>query len=123
MNKTEIKVKWLEELRSGGHEQVPGTLKAVKPDGTFGYCCLGVLEEKVLGNQITAVQLLDPSEVGLGTEYEGPTSTYVRLKEDVIGDWSLTDEFIEKNDKGWTFSRIADYIEKHWYPDTEETVE
>ena len=32
MNKTEIKVKWLEELRSGGHEQVPGTLKAEKPD-------------------------------------------------------------------------------------------
>lgn len=114
MNKLEIKTKWLEELRNGGHEQVPGTLKAVKPDGTFGYCCLGVLEEKVLGNQITAVQLLDPSEVDLGTGYEGPTSTYTRLKEDVIGDWSLTNEFIEKNDEGRTFAEIADYIEKEW---------
>lgn len=123
MNKLEIKTKWLEELRNGGHEQVPGTLKAVKPDGTFGYCCLGVLEEKVLGNQITAVQLLDPSEVDLGTEYEGPTSTYTRLKEDVIGDWSLTDEFMEKNDEGWSFPKIADFIEKYWNPDANETVE
>ena len=123
MKKTEIKAKWLEELRNGGHEQVPGTLKAVKPDGTFGYCCLGVLEEKVLGNQITAVELLDPCEADLKSGYGGPTSTYTRLKEDVIGDWSLTDEFVEINDEGWTFPRIADYIEKYWNPSVDETVE
>ena len=46
MTKQTIKAKWLEELRNGGHEQVQGTLKAVKPDGTFGYCCLGVLGKK-----------------------------------------------------------------------------
>ena len=32
MLKQTIKTKWLEELRNGGHEQVPGTLKAEKPD-------------------------------------------------------------------------------------------
>ena len=121
MTKEEIKAKWLEELRHGGHEQVPGTLKGIKSDGTIGYCCLGVLEEKVLGNQITAIQLLDPDEdlylgyVYLG--YDGPEGTYTRLKEDVIGDWPLTDDFIEKNDNGWTFPEIADYIEHNWNPD------
>ena len=122
MTKEEIKAKWLEELRSGNHHQVTGTLKGIKSDGTIGYCCLGVLEEKVLGNQITAVQLLDPDE-DLGVEYEGPVSTYERLKEDVIGDWPLTDDFIEKNDNGCTFPEIADYIEHNWNPDAEETVE
>ena len=122
MTKEEIKTKWLEELRHGGHEQVPGTLKGIKSDGTIGYCCLGVLEEKVLGNQITAVQLLDPDE-DLYFGYDGPEGTYVRLKEDVIGDWPLTDDFIEKNDDGCTFSEIADYIELNWNPDAEETVE
>ena len=122
MTKAEIKAKWLEELRHGGHEQVPGTLKGIKSDGTIGYCCLGVLEEKVLGNQITAVQLLDPDE-DLYLGYDGPEGTYVRLKEDVIGDWSLTDVFIEKNDNGCTFPEIADYIEYNWNPDAEETVE
>ena len=123
MDKQTIKAKWLHELRHGGHEQVPGTLKGIKSDGTIGYCCLGVLEEKVLGNQITAVQLNDPSEVDLEMNYEGPTSTYERIKEDVIGNRSLTDNFIEKNDEGWTFPEIADYIESNWNPNVDETVE
>ena len=123
MDKQTIKAKWLEELRFGGHEQVPGTLKADKPEGTLGYCCLGVLEEKVLGNQITAVQLLDPSEADLGTDYEGPTSTYERIKEDVIGNRSLVDELIQMNDGGCSFRYIADYIELNWNPNVDETVE
>ena len=113
MTKEEIKAKWLEELRHGGHEQVPGTLKGIKSDGTIGYCCLGVLEEKVLGNQITAIQLLDPDE-DLYFGYDGPKGTYARLREDVIGDWPLTNDFIEKNDNGCTFPEIADYIEHNW---------
>ena len=121
MDKKTIKAKWLEELRHGGHEQVPGTLKGIKSDGTIGYCCLGVLEEKVLGNQITAVQLLDPDE-DLYLGYDGPEGTYVRLKDDVIGDRELTDNFIEKNDNGCTFPKIADYIEHNWNPDDKETV-
>ena len=120
MDKQTIKAKWLEELRNGGHEQVQGTLKAVKPDGKFGYCCLGVLEEKVLGNQIDAVKLLN---LDLKSEYEGPTITYNRLKEDVIRDRGLADELIDMNDEGWTFVEIADFIENEWNPGKEETVE
>ena len=124
MLKTEIKAKWLHELRHGGHEQVPGTLKGIKSDGTIGYCCLGVLEEKVLGNQVTAVKLLDPDDdIDFSMEYEGPSSTYTYLKQVVVGDQSLTNDFIQKNDNGWTFPEIADYIERTWKPDDKETVE
>ena len=124
MLKTEIKAKWLHELRHGGHGQVPGTLKGIKSDGTIGYCCLGVLEEKVLGNQVTAVKLLDPDDdIDFSMEYEGPSSTYTYLKQVVVGDQSLTDDFIQKNDDGWTFPEIADYIERTWNPDVDETVE
>ena len=124
MTKEEIKIKWLHELRNGGHEQVQGTLKGIKSDGTIGYCCLGVLEEKVLGNQIAAVKLLDLSDdLNMVMDYEGPTSKYERLKEDIIGNRSLVDDFIEKNDNGWTFKEIADYVEHYWNPDSKETVE
>lgn len=123
MLKTEIKAKWLHELRHGGHEQVPGTLKGIKSDGTIGFCCLGVLEEKVLGHQVTAVKLLDPDDVDLYMEYEGPKKTYIYLKEVIIGSGELVDQYTDKNDDGWTFPEIADYIERTWNPDVDETVE
>ena len=121
MTKEEIKAKWLEELRNGGHDQVTETLKGIKSNGKIGYCCLGVLEEKVLGNQVDAVKIVGLYE-DMGVGYEGPTSTYERLKDDVIG-VTLTDDLVEKNDNGWTFKEIADYIEHIWNPDSEETVE
>ena len=118
MTKEEIKAKWLHELRNGGHEQATGTLKTVKPDGTFGYCCLGVLEEKVLGNQINAVNLVGLGYTDLKLGLEGHAIIYNRLKEDVIGDRELTDDLINMNDEGWTLAEIADYIERDWNTDT-----
>ena len=124
MTKEEIKIKWLHELRNGGHEQVQGTLKGIKSDGKIGYCCLGVLEEKVLGNQVDAVKIVGLDEdVAYIPDYEGPTITYDRLKEDIIGNLELTDELMDMNDTGWTFPEIADYVEHCWNPDSEETVE
>ena len=122
MTKEEIKAKWLHELRNGGHEQVQGTLKGIKPEGNIGYCCLGVLEEKVLGNQIDAVKLMDSGRIDLSPEYVGPKITYDRLREDVIGDWELFDKLIERNDEGWTFTEISNYIERDWNTVTHETV-
>ena len=123
--KEEIKTWWLEELRNGGHDQVPGTLKGIKSDGTIGYCCLGVLEEKVLGNYLLAEGLVEP-EYDTDKPYygnEGPENTYAHLKDDVIGNRLLADDLIQMNDGGCTFKYIADYIEDNWNPDTEETVE
>lgn len=41
--KTEIKDRWLEALRSGEYKQGKGRLVKETDDGTFNYCCLGVL--------------------------------------------------------------------------------
>ena len=123
MDKQTIKAKWLHELRYGGHEQVQGTLKGIKSDGTIGYCCLGVLEEKVLGNQVDAVKIAALDEdIHHIIGYEGPTITYDRLKEDIIGNLKLTDELMDMNDTGWSFLQIANYIERNWNPDDKETV-
>ena len=120
MKKTEIKAKWLHELRHGGHEQVPGTLKVIKEDGSIGYCCLGVLEEKVLNHPVDTYYAIEDD---LTINYEGPTETYIYLKEVIIGSGELVDQYTDKNDNGWTFPEIADYIERTWNPDDKETVE
>ena len=125
MTREEIKTKWLHELRNGSYDQVTETLKGIKSDGTIGYCCLGVLEEKVLGNYLLAEGLVEP-EYDTDKPYycnEGPVNVYERLKKDVIGNRSLADDLIQMNDGGCTFKYIADFIENNWNPDTEETVE
>lgn len=78
---------------------------------------------KVIGNQIDAVKLIAPGCIDFSPEYVGPTSTYDRLRKDVIGDQKLVNDLIERNDKGWTFIEIADYLERDWNTDTHETVE
>ncbi len=125
MTKEEIKAKWLHELRYGGHEQVTDTLKGIKSDVTIGYCCLGVLEEKVLGNYLSAEGLVEP-EYDTDKPYYGnvgPVNVYERLKKDVIGNRQLVENLIQMNDRGCTFKYIADYIEHNWNPDAEETAE
>ena len=42
IDKQTIKAKWLEELRSGKHHQITGTLKDQFGNGEYGYCCLTV---------------------------------------------------------------------------------
>lgn len=41
----EVKKKWLNALRSGAYEQVTGALCKIKNEEVIGYCCLGVLAE------------------------------------------------------------------------------
>ena len=114
MDKQTIKAKWLEELRSGKHHQITGTLKDQFGNGEYGYCCLGVLAEKVMGLEVRIMDEDIPYD-------EGDTAIYV-IVDKIIGDCLLT-ACSEKNDEGWTFKEIADYIEHNWNPDAEETVE
>ena len=114
MNKTEIKTKWLEELRSGKHHQITETLKDQFGNGEYGYCCLGVLAEKVMG-----------LEVRIADEYylmdTGDPFVYSEVDK-ILGE-CLSGQFTNKNDEGWTFPEIADYIEREWNPNANETVE
>lgn len=113
MNKAEIKAKWLEALRSGDYLQVVGTLKGYRSDGSVGHCCLGVLAENVLGVELETMQYYEPDEI-LPPDYEGRAEVYSMIKEDIIGNNQKVNAFADKNDNGWTFPEIADYIEREW---------
>lgn len=105
MTKAEIKTKWLEELRSGNHHQIQGTLKDQFGNGEYGYCCLGVLAEKVMGLEVRIVDEDAPN-------YVGNTGIYEKIG-NTIGQY-FSDGCSRKNDTGWTFEEIADLIEKDW---------
>lgn len=105
MTKAEIKTKWLEELRSGNHHQVQFTLKDQFGNGEYGYCCLGVLAEKVMGLK---VRIMDEDIL----DDEGDTEIYEKIS-NIIG-YHFSDLYSHKNDSGWTFAEIADLIERNW---------
>ena len=117
MNKQEIKTKWIAELRSGNHKQIKGTLKGQTEDNTgAGFCCLGVLEEKVLGNNLVTTEVLVSDYDGdLYYNTEGPQEIYDKFRRsDFLGD-SLVTRLTSMNDEeGYTFAEIADYIEAKW---------
>ena len=104
MTKEEIKTKWLEELRSGNHHQITGTLKDQFGNGEYGYCCLGVLADKVMGLEVRIAYEDDPDE--------GDTKIYNEVNNLLGRHFSY--QCSDKNDGGWTFVEIADYIEREW---------
>ena len=112
MLKTEIKAKWLEELRSGKHHQITGTLKDQFGNGEYGYCCLGILAEKVMGMEVRIA--------GEDIPYDSGDPFVYKKVDEILGGF-LAANCSDKNDDGWTFPKIADYIEHNWDPDTEET--
>lgn len=93
----EIKKLWVEALRSGHFKQAKGRLV---DDGA--YCCLGVLCV-VQG----ATDLYAEFEGGVTRCYVGErfSAGLARDEQNTLGG---------KNDGGWSFSRIADYIEAHY---------
>lgn len=108
MSKSEIKTKWLEELRSGNHNQVEGTLCGTTEDGEVGYCCLGVLLKFVLNTDIA--QEPYPEE-GYGL-YEGRKEHYETIRNILHNDITL--EGSDMNDSGEPFEVIAKMIEEKW---------
>lgn len=105
MTKEQIKAKWLEELRSGKHHQIQRTLKDQFGNGEYGYCCLGVLAEKVMNLEVRIAHEDIPDD-------EGDTKIYEEVN-NIIGK-HLSAECSQNNDEGWTFEEIADLIERKW---------
>ena len=109
---------WIKALRSGKYKQA----KAVLEDSTTGgMCCLGVAC-KVLGAQRTP----SDGEIRYGKGSIGALPPGVQLAlgfKTNSGDFSIGhrkldnlvfSSLIELNDdKGWTFSEIADFVEKN----------
>lgn len=107
MTKTEIKTRWLEELRSGNHHQIKETLKDQFGNGEYGYCCLGVLAEKVMGIEIPVPQHTIDNDKDWD---EGPTEIYKQVDETFGVFISMRCSL--HNDNGWTFEELADFIER-----------
>lgn len=105
MDKQTIKTKWLEELRSGNHPQIQGTLKDQFGNGEYGYCCLGVLAEKVMGLEVRIADENIPND-------EGDQEIYDEVNDLLTNHMSA--QCSDRNDTGWTFIEIADFIEKEW---------
>lgn len=89
MNK-ELKAKWVAALRSGEFKQTTGTHFKEEENA---YCCLGVL---------CVVAEQPPLDRGEGNW---------DFTNKVMGDFLLTQSLYYKNDNGWTFTALADYIE------------
>lgn len=111
MKPSEIKQKWLEELRSGKHKQGVGTLKSVEADGSFAYCCLGVLQEKVLGEEIKPVVRSEYEDDLLP---EGDHLIYSDLRDIILSDF-IVEKCTRMNDElGMNFNDIANWLEEKW---------
>lgn len=107
MAKMDPKVKkaWIKELRSGKHKQCKGKLKRTSKINGDSFCCLGILQEKVLKipcSQKGTVLRNDAIEkAGMSMRTEGDPH---------IGKYAAS----TWNDmKQKTFPEIADLIEKY----------
>ena len=100
---------WMAALRSGKYQQIQGTLMGVSEFGETGYCCLGVLNN---------LFHLGPMEVVSFNEYgyifEGHEITYVRIMK-FAQDSRISRIATEMNDKGKSFSEIANALEEYYY--------
>ena len=103
MNKS-IAMKWVRALRSGKYKQGRDYLKEGER-----YCCLGVLQERVLGLKTIKREFLTKHACRLAGMYgvQGEARIIQMGGEDY---YSLADA----NDRGKKFSSIANWIEKHW---------
>jgi hypothetical protein len=107
--KPEIKQKWCSALRSGEYQQGRGRLR----DRSNGFCCLGVLSDLYIKEKGETWDLLE--EENIYTVHGEPNY----LTSDVAEWAELDHQFYNpanvatKNDEGWTFDRIADFIEEN----------
>ena len=118
----EVKELWLTALRSGEYQQGKGYLKLDYPNGSVGYCCLGVLTN--IASQLGVCNKLKKDDrnrwlvseqVFPGTEFEWSRSEGAYLLGSVK-DWSgvdLEDQFAlaDINDGSSDFDKVIEYIE------------
>jgi len=94
----QIKAKWIAALRSGKYEQTQDVMRRKLDNGKSGYCCLGVL------GSIRGAS--DSSLSRTGGKLSHPAiSKLLPLK--------TRETLAEKNDNGWSFKRIATWIQKN----------
>jgi hypothetical protein len=112
MNKKQkqIKENWLADFRSEKYKQTQGTLYSKR---TKGFCCLGVLQHRLLNGEIEKNY-----EKLIFDDAEAPAAMPSDLFLDSFGlNWVKENALYlsELNDdNGLSFCEIADYIEVNW---------
>ncbi len=104
----EWKVMWVDALRSGEYDQARQKLRVKKEIGRkFGYCCLGVLcdiHPEIRWDGDGWAEYKEVSEVSIL-----PTN----FLEDIGLEWKEMTDLTHMNDNGYSFDKIADYIEEN----------
>lgn len=109
-----VKKMWVKNLRSGKIKQGQHKLAKIE-DGEWKFCCLGVLTE------MYQTAMRRDGEPVLSEHMNGNRVVYDRCHEGMppvaVSDWanlgySTMEPLASKNDSGWSFKIIADWIEK-----------
>ena len=112
--KKNIKKAWVKALRSGEYEQGVGKL-CETIDGVDFYCCLGVLSNECLDGYWVKDE--NSAKWYFHDSYTECDSVFI-LPHIITKDLKITEEkwmgiLSEKNDNGWSFEEIADWIEEN----------
>lgn len=111
----EIKTKWLAALRSGDYRKSVHVLKRYFTTTKPGYCCMGVLCDIIKDDFGHASDLLEQNEPG--SFHNAKKSKFAVLDQSALHFTGVSPQhqrtLTSMNDKGATFERIANYIEKH----------
>lgn len=137
----EVMEKWVAALRSGEYAQTSGELRAANEDGSHSYCCLGVLcdlhrkEHNADGSDYHYQWETLPSRLCGSHRHVGAYANHTDNLPHSVREWAgvreddptIHCEFDEgdecegdhgitylNDDMGWTFSSLADVIEKQW---------
>ena len=103
----ELKTKWVEALRSGEYEQGRMSLRRLKNDGGYSYCCLGVLAD-ITDNNAWEDKDRWNNEGGYFSNY-------------MLDEFGITEKFQDavmvmndgnSKNKPKSFTEIANYIEE-----------
>ena len=121
--RTKIATMWADALESGEYEQGRSVLARSFPDGRTEYCCLGVLCELAIEDEVDVPKRTAGAADGRGDDF---VTQYGRDQEaDLLpnevrvwagmqtrcGDASvMPDSLVTLNDNGTSFARIADTI-------------
>lgn len=126
MKKSDVK-KWVKALRSGDYQQsIQHLCREDEVGGDFEFCCLGVacdilIEADWIKDRESTVWSIGVYEdlvmTYTGDKYKwGFTETTSFPSQKILNEMGLdtayAQELAELNDRGWTFKRIANKIEK-----------
>lgn len=115
----EVKAKWLAALRSDEYPQGRGALHRQYPDDTETFCCLGVLCEIGVKDEVfERLSVSRDNRLHKLAQYSFAGSLRISsiMPESDIREWAgldvrACDDLAEANDEGRSFHDIANFIE------------